>query len=91
MGIVEQPIFKTICGQRLYLANSPARYRIAAVAGQNLDIQLVPTTPQGNDPRSTIPTSPTATLDPAAGSQPTQLPNLKPKNRSEERRVGKEC
>ena len=55
-------------------ANTPARYRIAAVAGQNLDIQLVPTTAQSNDPRqTTLPTSQTSTPNPTAASPQTDL------------------
>jgi serine/threonine protein kinase len=60
-------------------ANTPARYRIAAVAGQNLDIQLVPTTAQGSDPReTTLPTNPLATPLPDPKSKTAAIPVAKP-------------
>ena len=45
---------------------TPVRYKIAAVGGQNLDIQLVPMTSQGVDPSKTP--------LPIDGSQPTPTP-----------------
>lgn len=67
-------------------ATTPARYRIAAVAGQNLDIQLVPTTAQSSDPlQTTPPTSPIATPNPTTASsqpdlksKPASIPVAKP-------------
>jgi serine/threonine protein kinase len=59
---------------------NPVRYRISAVAGQNLDIQLVPSTslsPSGD--RSSILTDPSSATTPGSidsiGSNPTQSPN----------------
>jgi serine/threonine protein kinase len=53
-------------------ANTPTRYRIAAVAGQNLDIQLVSTAAQNNDPSSS--TSP----QPDPKSKTASIPVAKP-------------
>ncbi len=44
--------------------NTPIRYRVAALAGQNLDIQLVPTSGQNPDPTKSI-ASPSASLSPS--------------------------
>jgi len=62
-------------------ASTPIRYRIAAVAGQNLDIELVPSNGQSADPTNTsIPTDPAQSSSPVAptSSQPqdNKLNNL---------------
>lgn len=58
---------------------NPVRYRISAVAGQNLDIQLVPTTTQSvNGAKSSLPTDPSPTISSpieSSGSSPTQSPS----------------
>jgi len=54
-------------------ASTPLRYRIAALAGQNLDIELVPSNGQSADPTNTsIPTDPAKSSSPIApiSSQP---------------------
>jgi serine/threonine protein kinase len=67
-------------------ANSPVRYRIAAVSGQNLDIQLVtgsPTVASGKSPTPTPVTVPGVTkLDPvrpnSIAPNPSPSPSVKP-------------
>jgi serine/threonine protein kinase len=67
---------------------NPVRYRISAVAGQNLDIQLVPTTTQSkdgaksslpNDPSPTI-SSPIESISPSPTQSPSQSKNSKSSN-----------
>ena len=47
--------------------NTPLRYRVAALAGQNLDIQLAPGIAQTTDPTTSIP-NPIAPIDPSPTS-----------------------
>ncbi|MCY7335165.1 MAG: protein kinase [Chamaesiphon sp.] len=52
-------------------ASTPIRYRIAALAGQNLDIELVPNNGQSADPTNTsIPTDPAKSSSPIAPIAP---------------------
>lgn len=58
-------------------ADTPVRYKITAIAGQNLDIQLVPLTAQGIDPNKT--TLPIDSTPITTSPNPTQSKDRKPK------------
>jgi serine/threonine protein kinase len=70
-------------------ATTPVRYRISALAGQNLDIQLVPTTSQSGDGvKSPLPSdasgtkisSPIESISPSPTQRPSQVPTSKSSN-----------
>jgi serine/threonine protein kinase len=61
--------------------NTPVRYRISAIAGQNLDIQLVPPTPKNADASKTsLPINPITATTGAVTPNPTQPKNPTQKN-----------
>lgn len=68
--IIQPVMDRAVVREGTVAANNPVRYRIAAIEGQNLDIQLVPIVPSaGQNPDST-----TASPPPPDGTQPSPDP-----------------
>jgi serine/threonine protein kinase len=70
-------------------ANTPMRYKITAIAGENLDIQLMPLTARNIDPSKPLPaidptvpttTNPTTTPSNSPSNSPAPIKDRKPKN-----------
>jgi serine/threonine protein kinase len=61
--LIQPEMDRSIVKEGTVDANTPVRYRIAAVAGQNLDIQLIPTNAQNSDAtRTSLPKDPAQSM-----------------------------